>query len=134
MEAERLKLVQKTMDEVMQKPAESAKLFDDRLFQTEPSLRDLFKSDINIQARKFVATLAHLVNILDKPAHIEGLARVLGVEHADYGVEEEHYDTVRDALLWCLAEVLDEDFTPLVGAAWGEAYDEIATIMKQATT
>ena len=56
----------------------------------------------------------------------------LGRKHVDYGVVDAHYDTVRTALLWTLRQGLGVDFTPEVNAAWTEAYDFLAKVMKDA--
>ena len=56
----------------------------------------------------------------------------LGRRHVGYGVKDEHYDTVGQALLWTLATGLGDAFTPETEQAWTEAYTLLATVMKQA--
>ena len=58
--------------------------------------------------------------------------QALGRRHAGYGVTDEHYETVGEALLWTLHQGLGEDFTPNVAAAWATAYALLADVMKQA--
>lgn len=48
--------------------------------------------------------------------------RSLAVKHVAYGVRNEHYKPVGDALLWTLEQGLGPDFTPEVRDAWVEAY------------
>jgi hemoglobin-like flavoprotein len=55
-----------------------------------------------------------------------------GRKHAGYGVIEAHYETVRTVLLWTLDRILGSEFTPEAQAAWTEAYDFIAEVMKDA--
>jgi hemoglobin-like flavoprotein len=56
----------------------------------------------------------------------------LGRKHAEYGVIDVHYDTVRSALLWTLAQGLGADFNHEAEAAWVAAYDLLAGVMKDA--
>jgi hemoglobin-like flavoprotein len=41
-------------------------------------------------------------------------------------------DSVRSALVWTLGKGLGPDFTPEVEGAWGDAYDFLASVMKDA--
>jgi len=57
----------------------------------------------------------------------------LGRRHRQlYHVEDRHYDTVREALMWALDQGLGEAFTPEVRKAWEHAYDLISLLMKSA--
>jgi hemoglobin-like flavoprotein len=58
--------------------------------------------------------------------------QALGRRHAGYGVTDEHYDMVAEALLWTLQQGLGEYFTPDVAAAWCSAYAILADVMKAA--
>ena len=54
----------------------------------------------------------------------------LGAKHVEYGVTDEMYDQVGDALLATLAEVAAEAWTPEVAAQWTLAYGAIAGMMQ----
>jgi len=56
----------------------------------------------------------------------------LGRQHADYGVRDEHYDTVGTALLSTLQQGTGVAFTPEVREAWIEVYGVISRTMKEA--
>ena len=63
-----------------------------------------------------------------------GLRRqVNALRHANYGVEERHYATVSDALLWTLAQSAGPSFTPAARKAWKKAYDLLAGTMMEAS-
>lgn len=64
-------------------------------------------------------------------ALLSGL-RELGHRHAGYGVRDQHYDTVAQALLWTLAKGLGAGFTSEVEQAWAAAYGFLAATMKDA--
>jgi hemoglobin-like flavoprotein len=50
----------------------------------------------------------------------------------DYGVVDQHYETVAAALLWTLEKGLGEAFKPEVEASWTAAYVVLADTMKTA--
>ena len=47
-------------------------------------------------------------------------------------MQDAHYDTVGEALLWTLGQGLGDDFTEEVKAAWVLVYTTLATLMKDA--
>ena len=112
---------------------ETAKLFYDRLFAASPELRVLFADDMAEQRRKLMLTLASVVYDLDQLDRILPAIEDLARRHVGYGVRDEHYGPVGDALLWALGEGLGGRFTPQVGAAWAEAYGVLAETMIAAT-
>jgi hemoglobin-like flavoprotein len=125
-------LVQETFALVEPIADDAASLFYGRLFELDPSLRELFKNDMTEQGRKLMAMIKVAVKGLD---HIEKLVPVvedLGRRHKDYGVEEPHYDTVAEALLWTLEQGLGEAFTEEVKEAWTAVYGVLAEVMKSA--
>jgi hemoglobin-like flavoprotein len=79
-----------------------------------------------------MATLTLVVNGLKKPETIIAAVQHLGKRHAGYGVRDEHYATVGQALLDTFTLMLGEDFTPEVEAAWLEAYTLLAGLMQEA--
>ena len=81
-----------------------ATLFYERLFDLDPTLRRLFRRTDMVQQRRIR-------------------------RHAGYGVRENHYDKVGEALLWTLREGLGEAFTLEVREAWAEVYYTLASVM-----
>jgi hemoglobin-like flavoprotein len=107
-------------------------LFYQRLFELDPSLRSMFRGDIRSQADKLMAMIELVVQNL---ADFEGLlpeVRDLGRDHAGYGVQETHYDTVRAALLWTLRAALEEQFATEDEDAWSTAFTLLADAMQAA--
>ena len=51
--------------------------------------------------------------------------------HAGYGVQEAHYATVGEALVWTLARGLGASFTPETQAAWVATYEALAGAMQR---
>ena len=114
-------LVQSSFAKVKPIADKAAELFYNRLFQLEPSFRPLFKGDMKEQERKLMATLALVVEDLGQPDKIIPAVQKLGCQYAGYGVKNEYYDVVGEALLWTLAQGLGAEFTTPVRKAWEEA-------------
>jgi len=124
--------IQSTWAQVIPIRDQAAALFYGRLFELDPSLRPMFKSDLASQGEKLTDMITVVVNGLTKLDAIVPAVQALGRRHVDYGVKDEHYDTVGEALLWTLEKGLGAAFTPAVKAAWAEAYGLLATTMKAA--
>ena len=103
-----------------------------RLFELDPSMRSMFKISIRQQGHKFMDMLNSVVESLEQLDEVVTVVWQSGKRHGGYGVREEHYDTVREALFGAIAEQLGEQYTPAVEAAWKEVYDLMAATMKQA--
>jgi hemoglobin-like flavoprotein len=125
-------LVRDSFAKVVPIAPQAAALFYDRLFVLDPSLKPLFKGDMNEQGRKLMAMLGTAVANLGKLEAIVPAVQDLGRRHKTYGVPPESYDTVAAALLWTLGQGLGDAFTPQVEVAWVEAYTILATVMKDA--
>lgn len=77
--------------------------------------------------------LGLVVESLERLDALEPILRNLGQRHSVYGVQTAHYDTVGAALLWTLEQGLGAEFKSATHAAWAEAYQTLASIMKNAT-
>ena len=134
MTPENIALVKTSWQQVLPIQKAAAELFYGRLFELDPSLRPLFRGDMAEQGRKLMTMINTVVMSLDRLGPMLGAIEDLGRRHVAYGVTEAHYDTVGSALLWALGKGLGEQFTPAVQAAWAQAYDTLASAMKQAAT
>jgi hemoglobin-like flavoprotein len=105
-------------------------LFYARLFQLDPSLRDLFRTDMHEQYQKLMGMLGLLVQGLSDVQTFAPAARELGRRHVGYGARAEHYGTLCAALLWTLGAALGDEFTPEVERAWRAAYALLAETMQ----
>ncbi|MBS0310439.1 MAG: hemin receptor [Proteobacteria bacterium] len=134
MTPDNIALVKTSWQQVLPIQKTAAELFYGRLFELDPSLRPLFRGDMTEQGRKLMTMINTVVMSLDRLGPMLGAIEDLGRRHVAYGVTEAHYDTVGSALIWTLGKGLGEQFTPPVEAAWTEAYDTLASAMKQAAT
>ena len=127
-----VELVQSTFRIVQPMTAITGEIFYKRLFEVDPSIRGLFRGDIKQQGRNFMQVLAVAVSGLSGMSTLAPIVQDLGLRHASYGVRPEHYDSVRQALLWTLALILQDAYTVEVRSAWSSAYAMLAGVMKEA--
>ena len=132
MNPKQIELVQSSFAQVAPIADVAAALFYQKLFELDPSLRPLFRGDMAEQGKKLMTMIGSVVGSLRSLDRIVPGVRALGARHADYGVRDEHYDTVGAALLWTLGQGLGEAFTGDVHGAWAAAYTLLADTMKDA--
>ena len=125
-------LVQGTFASIATIADDAAILFYQRLFELDPSLRPMFRSDMAEQRKKLMQMITAAVKGLDRLDQLVPVVQNLGRRHAGYGVQDSHYDTVGAALLWTLEAGLGRQFTPEVKEAWATVYGLLATTMKDA--
>ncbi len=127
-----IKLVKDSWAKVVPISETAAELFYGKLFELDPGVRSMFKGDMKAQGRKLMAILNTAVNALDRLESIVPALQDMGKRHVDYGVKDEHYDTVGEALIWTLGAGLKDDFTDETKAAWIGVYTLVADTMKTA--
>jgi hemoglobin-like flavoprotein len=132
MTSEQIQLIRESFALVSPRADDVALAFYQRLFELDPALRPLFRPDVQEQGRKLTQMLAAAIRLLDKPESLVRVLEDLGRRHVGYGVRNEHYDTVGDALLWTLGQSLGVQFTPAARQAWAELYAVVAATMKRA--
>ena len=129
MNTQEIQTLQRSFDLVEPIAETAASLFYARLFELDPSLRPLFKSDLISQGQKLMSTLKLVVTGLENPEKIIPAVRSLGKRHVEYGVQPQHYETVGDALLWTLEKGLGDAFTLDVENAWKKAFVLLSELM-----
>jgi len=128
---QQIQLVQQSYSKIVPIADQAADLFYTRLFETAPYVRPLFKGDMHEQ-RKLMSVIGVAVVALDNLPELVPIVRDLGRRHASYGVKDDHYDVVAEALLWTLEKGLGESFTDDVKEAWTSVYILLANTMKGA--
>ncbi|MEO6002776.1 MAG: globin family protein [Opitutus sp.] len=130
MTAHEIKLVQTSFKNLAPIADQAAALFYARLFELDPSLRQLFHGDMETQGRKLMQMIGMAVGSLDRIDEALPMIRDAGARHSTYGVRDDHYATVGCALLWTLEKGLGAEFTTEVKSAWTATYTLIANTMK----
>lgn len=132
MTPEQATLVTQSWEKVLPIKDQAAALFYGKLFELDPSLRPLFKGDIQEQGRKLMAMINTAVRGLGDLNTLVPAVQALGRRHVGYGVQNEHYATVAVALLWTLEQGLGPAFTAEAREAWTEVYTVMASTMQNA--
>ena len=125
-------LVQSTFALMAPIADKAAEIFYAKLFELDPDLKPLFKTDIKEQGKKLMMMLSAAVKGLDNLESLVPIVQDLGKRHVGYGVKDEHYDTVASALLYTLETGLGDKWTEEVKSAWVSVYTVLASTMKTA--
>lgn len=125
-------LVRDSFAQVAPIAPQAAAIFYDQLFQRDPALRALFRSDMGTQGERLMAMIGAAVRMLHQPQQLQAVLTALGSRHAGYGVRDEHYATVGAALLDTLALGLGDAFTAEVREAWATLYGHVSRTMQDA--
>jgi len=127
-----IQLVKSSFAAVVPISGQAGELFYKKLFELDPSLRSMFADNLAEQTRKLMQVLATAANGLDRLDTLVPVIEGLVVRHIDYGVKDQHYDTVGKALIWTLGKGLGNAFTEEVKEAWLKAYALLSSTMKTA--
>ena len=106
-------------------------IFYGHLFEMDPMLKDLFPTAMPHQGEKLIAAVNQAAACLDRMETFESIMQEFGLRHAGYGVEDHHYDTAGQALLWTVRMGMGSAFTVDVRDAWVSFYGEMAAAMKR---
>lgn len=129
MTPKQIALIQDSFSKVAPISDAAAEIFYSRLFEIAPQVRPLFKGDMKKQGAKLMATLGAVVIGLNDLDKIVPIAQGLAVRHVDYGVQEQDYAPVGEALIYTLEQGLGAGFTPELKESWIEAYGILSGVM-----
>ncbi len=126
-EAQRL-LVKASIDQLQSARQQLSDRFYQELFNRAPALTALFRADAASRLTKFNNMLATLANLKHLDA-ITPAIEALGQRHISYGVEREHYQHARQALLASIAAGLPGAFSAELREAWQAVLDRVIELM-----
>jgi hemoglobin-like flavoprotein len=129
MNQETITLVQASWKQVLPIAPQAAALFYENLFSADPSLKSLFKGNMEEQGKKLMQMIGAAVGKLDDLDTLVPILQGLARRHVGYGVQDAHYQTVGGALLKTLGQGLGDQFTPEVQQAWTSVYGVMADVM-----
>lgn len=108
-------------------------VFYSRLFMEYPALRRLFPKDMSEQYQKLLAMVNLIVGRLNQLDKLSDDISELARRHVRYGVKEEHYAAVGNALLWTLEQGMGKEWVPEVREAWTACYTTLSDTMINAS-
>lgn len=129
MDKNEIKLVKSSFEEMMPISDKAAEVFYNKLFELDPSLKNLFKHDMQKQGKMLMAALRMVFWGLDEFEVAKNTVQSLALRHLDYGVKEEHYPTFGEALLYTVREMLADKWDDELEKAWSNAYTNVQEIM-----
>jgi hemoglobin-like flavoprotein len=132
MTKEQINLVEGSWDFIIMNTSEAGNIFYSKLFELDPTLKVLFKEDIDSQSRKLVSLITFVVHKLSNLNEVIDDVIALGKRHAGYKVKPEHFNTVAAALLWTLELALKDQWNDKMKAAWVEVYTVLSGAMMKA--
>jgi hemoglobin-like flavoprotein len=104
--------------------------FYEILFVKYPQLQPLFSRDRTAQSKMLAGAISAVLDHLEDAPWLTSTLGQLGAKHVAYGVTNDMYDMVGDALLATLAEVAAEAWTDQVRDQWTMAFGAIASMMQ----
>jgi hemoglobin-like flavoprotein len=107
-------------------------VFYRKLFLDIPEVKRMFTTSREVQSRKLLDMLSLVVARLERSHEISEDIRQLARRHAGYGVKEEHYNYVGNALIWTLQQALREEWNPELESAWVNCYRNLSGAMIEA--
>jgi nitric oxide dioxygenase len=131
MTPEQIALVQQSFASMQDRLPELGRSFYEHLFASDPELRLLFSTDMEIQQVKFTDELSEIVSSVSNLATFVPRARELGARHLEHQTRARHYRPVGVALLAAFEDVLGAELTPETREAWTLAYNLVAETMQQ---
>lgn len=113
-------------------PAIVGDAFYSKLFLDLPVAKRLFKSSKSEQALKLLDMLNLIIARLDRISVLNDELKQLAIRHVEYGVKDEHYQYVGNALIWTLKKASQHDWSPELEDAWVVCYNLLAQTMIEA--
>lgn len=130
MKAQQISLVQCSFVRLTPWPG-VADLFYARLFQLDPTLRPLFKSDLSAQKQELMTLLEFAIANLEQPGEIGRAMQVFCLGCSISRIQKQQYNTVLYAWLWTLEQTLGAEYTLEIKAAWVAFYQFLIQLMQE---
>ncbi len=122
-------LLRQSFELVVERQPQITPRFYEILFERYPAVRPLFSRNAPERQQKMLQdALVAVVDRLEDAPWLGETLGALGRKHLDYGVTDEMYDWVGDALLTTLGEIAKDEWTPALKAAWAEAYGALVSM------
>ena len=129
--ARQISIVQDSFRQVEPIAEQAADIFYTTLFEYDPALKPLFKTDIKAQGKKLMMTLKVAVNGLNDLNKLVHVLHQLAERHVGYGIKAADFTPVGNALLHTLKTGLGDAFTSELREAWVQVIHLVATTMKE---
>ena len=127
-----VQLLRESFEIVVERSPNLTHRFYEILFERYPQTQQMFPAGRRAsQEGMLTNALVAVMDHLEDAPWLTGTLHALGAKHVSYGVTDEMYGWVGDALLRTLAEVAGNDWSPELEAAWAAAFGAIAGLMQE---
>ena len=124
-------LAQRSIGRLLDDPSAFAAQFYANMFAMRPELEGLFVNGTGAQGAMLSHMLRSVVSGLERRKHVTIGLQTMGRKHVGYGVELDHYDTFRAAMLKTISDVMGAGLTREIEESWSETLDVILGLMKE---
>jgi hemoglobin-like flavoprotein len=125
-------LLRSSFDLVVERQPMLTPRFYEILFERHPQAEALFfRRPPETQQKMLQEALVAVLDHLEDAAWLSDTLHGMGAQHVEYGVTEEMYAWVGDALLTTIAEVAGDAWNEELRDAWLAAYGAISGLMKE---
>lgn len=104
-------------------------VFYRKLFMAVPKVQPMFHITTEEQSKKLIEMLNVIIGRLEQLQELTEDIRQLAIRHVAYGVKQDHYAAVGDALLWTLEQGLGKDWNEELKDAWATCYRLLSQTM-----
>ena len=105
--------------------------FYENLWDDHPETKALFKTtDMPAQKKALARALTFVVDHLQDDDKLSTYLKSMGSRHVNYGIREDHYEWIGQALLKTLGEAFGRLWTAELAENWAEAYRTIVILIK----
>jgi len=129
---ETILLVQQSFRWLLPEAELAGAAFFARLGRDAPDLARLLPTRNSERRRRLVAVFSFAVATLEDFDNMRPALRAAGAHYQALGVGSDDYARFGSVLLGTLEQVLGRAWNPHLAAAWGEAWEALASVMKAA--
>ncbi|MGK3987577.1 globin domain-containing protein [Sorangium sp. So ce136] len=125
-------LLRESFELVLEREPDLTHRFYGILFSRYPQVRPLFgRNSPEHQEKMLAEALVAVIDRLEDASWLEEKLMAMGAKHVDYGVTDEMYPWVADALISAMSEVAGAEWSPAHRQAWSDALGAIASLMQR---
>ena len=123
-------LLRSSFDLVVEREPIVTARFYEHLFENHPEVKPMFsRNKPEAQQKMLQEALVAVLDRIEDGAWLTETLGAMGRKHVGYGVRDEMYDWVGEALLQTLAEIAGDDWSDDLHEAWAAAFGAIRDLM-----
>ncbi len=132
MDKEKVKLLEASFVEIDAHKGDLAACFYKHLFELAPETQAMFHKGNYVRKEMMIGMLATTIRLLSRPEAFHKMSTRLAKIHENVGVTQAQYLIGLDAMMLALRDILQDQFTPGIEAAWREAMQKVLTCLVHA--